>query len=691
MSTTNLKPQSNLAQSLDISQELMEQLKALIPDVFSEGKIDFNRLKSTLGDGLVNSNEHYELSWAGKSDARREIQRRTTATLRPDAVNSVNLDATQNLYIEGENLEVLRTLQKAYFGKVKMIYIDPPYNTGNDSFVYPDDYSETLKEYRERTGQIDEAGFVNKQTLWKKNSKENGQFHSVWLSMMYPRLFLARNLLREDGIIFVSIGEDEFADLKLLMDELFGEENFIESISWNKRVPKNDKGIGSIHEYILIYRKNSKIKHEFKMPKSGLSEVFKLVEDLKKKKVPLNKAEDAIKQLYEKRQFDRGITLYNNLTSDYRLFGKINMSWPNAETFGPDYEILHPITKKAIKIPDRGWRWKKGTFDEAASFVDGKYTDVVVRHDGSVICKKIWFAKDENTQSSSITFLDEVESFLLRSILSMKSDGGVEVENLFAGKSYFSYPKPSTLIKTLLGSIVCDDKDVVVDFFSGSGTTAQAVLELNEEDGRDRQFICIQMPELLEEATEAYKAGYRTISDIGRTRIAKVIEKIEAKRMEDSIQGTLVQEGKPKQSLGFNAFKLAPSNFKEWRTDIDNEADLLAQVEYHIDSTKPDSQAHSMVYELLLKMALPITTPIECLKLGSSDSEGGQKFIYIATPENGKSVALFFDAASEEATKFILKCCPAKVVCLNKCFKDSQALTNFSLQLQDANIALDIL
>ena len=676
---------SNIAQSLDLVSQRVAKLKELFPEVFSEDKIDFARLKTALGDATLQGAEHYELIWAGKSEARREIQRRTSATLRPDPSRSVKWGASKNLYVEGENLEVLRTLQKAYFGAVKIIYIDPPYNTGNDSFVYPDDYSESLGEYRARTGQTDEAGFINKHSLWKKNSKENGQFHSVWLSMMYPRLFLARNLLREDGVIFISIGEDEVADLKLLMDEIFGEENFVESISWNKRVPKNDKGIGNIHEYILLYKKNSKIKHEFKMPKAGLSEVFKFAEDLKKKKVPLDKAEEAIKKLYEKRQLDRGITLYNNLTDDYRLFGKINMSWPNAETFGPNYEILHPITRKALKIPDRGWRWKKETFDDAAGFVDGEYMDVVVRHDGSVICNKIWFAKDENTQSSSITFLDEVESLLLRSILSMKSDGGVEVENLFSGKSYFSYPKPSSLIKMLLGSLVCEDGDVVLDFFSGSGTTAQAVLELNEEDGIDRQFICIQMPELLDESTEAYKAGYRTISDIGSARIQKVIEIIESQRLVD-----LKNNGAAGVDplIGFDFFRLSPSNFKEWRADVDNGADLLAQLEYHVDSTRPDSEAQCMIYELLLKMALPITTPVKCHEL-KVDKKVMR--IYLATPETAKPIAIFFDNLSTLITDFILQESPAKVVCLNKSFQDSKALTNFSLQLEDANIALEIL
>ncbi len=221
--------------SLDINAELIAQLKAMLPDVFSEDKIDFQRLKTALGEDAFVQGEHYELSWAGKTEARKEIQKQTTATLAPNRAASVDFDHAQNLFIEGENLEVLRTLQRSYFGKVKMIYIDPPYNTGNDSFVYPDDYSERQDEYKKRTGMTDENGFLNKQDLWRQNRRENGQFHSVWLSMMYPRLYLSRNLLREDGVIFISIDDNEAANLKLLCDEVFGEENFVANVVWQKK------------------------------------------------------------------------------------------------------------------------------------------------------------------------------------------------------------------------------------------------------------------------------------------------------------------------------------------------------------------------------------------------------------------------------------------------------------------------
>ena len=642
---TTQQPESEisaLAHSLDINAERMAQLKALFPEAFTEGKLDVKRLAAALGESTSAGRENYELSWAGKADARAEIQKRTTVTLRPDVANSVNWDATQNLYIEGENLEVLRTLQKAYFGKVKMIYIDPPYNTGNDSFVYPDDYSETLKEYQARTGQTDEAGFVNKQTLWKKNSKENGQFHSVWLSMMYPRLFLARNLLRDDGVIFVSIDDNEAADLKLLMDEIFGEENFVANVLWQKKyaVSNDDPGIAPMHDHIFVYRKSEKFERNL---------------------LPRN---------------EKQLARYKNDDGDPRgawSSGEYVSSKTRTERPTLWYPIIHPQTGKEV-WPDESAVWRYS----------------YEQHQKMVKENRLYWGPNQSYEKPRLKrFLSEIQDGVVPStwwtfdIVGHNDEGQKETGDLL-GKKIFSTPKPVRLIRYVLA--IATNKDaLVMDFFGGSGTTAQAVLELNEEDGGNRQFICVQMPEVLEEDSEAYKAGYRTIADIGRARIKKVIERMEAKRQEASQQKKLEDaEASAPQVLGFNAFKLAPSNFKEWRTDVVEVSDLLGQLDYHVDSTKPDSEAGSMVYELLLKLALPITTPIECHDVGSAK-------VYMATPDSGKHVAMFFEALTDDVLAFILKSKPVKVLCLNKCFVDSQALTNFSLQLQDAAIALEVL
>lgn len=630
-----------IASSLDITQERIEQLKKLFPDAISEGQIDFKRLKADLGDNIAKTNEIYELSWAGKSEARREIQKRTTATLRPDTANSVNWDATQNLYIEGENLEVLRTLQKAYFGKVKMIYIDPPYNTGNDSFVYPDDYSERLAEYRARTSLTDEAGFLNKQDMWKKNTKENGQFHSVWLSMMYPRLFLARNLLREDGVIFVSIDDNEAADLKLLMDEIFGEDNFVNNISVKMsessgvKMSHVDKRLPKIKETVFLYKKND----------------FSKINAIKQKK----SSEDGTLEKYLK-YYSNVIENFEDSIENWKI-SKISDYLRN-QNINPDKDAI-----KSFQISN-AQRVIYRTNNPSLTDLNFKTATAPVKSSQGI--DYVWW------EGKQMLFLaDYIDEYICDlwtdiSTINLNKEGATEFKN---GK------KPLKLLNRCL-KLATDKNDLILDFFSGSGTTAQAVLELNEEDGGNRKFICVQMPEILEAESDAYKAGYKTIPDIGRTRIQKAIEEIRSKSSEDN---------KSEQDLGFKSFKLAPSNFKEWRTDIENADDLLAQMEYHIDSTKPDSLPQSMVYELLLKLALPITTPIVCHTIQNEQQ------VYIASLTDTKPVAMFFNDVSEEIKAFILKTKPAKVICLNKAFNDSQALTNFSLQLKDADIALEVL
>jgi adenine-specific DNA-methyltransferase len=610
-----------LSKSEDILQTNIEVLKKLFPTIVKEGKIDMKELEALLSDNVETSDEYYRFSWAGKSDARREANKPSTATLRPSKEESKNWDTTENIFIEGDNLEVLKLLQKSYAKKIKLIYIDPPYNKGKD-FVYRDNYSDNLKNYFIKSGQIDEEG--NKIST---NTESDGRFHSNWLNMIYPRLKLARNLLKEDGAIFISIDNNEVFNLKKVCDEIFGEENFVECITWNKRVPKNDKGIGNIHEYILVYAQKFSSEHEFTMRKEGLEDIDELLQKLKKNKTPIPEAEKELKKLYKKKGYDRGITLYNSLNEEYRIWGKINMSWPNSDTFGPRYIVPHPITKKAMKIPERGWRWKEDTFNTAAKIENGQYKEINELHDGTYLCGRIWFDKDENTQPSSINYLDEVDTFLLRSILSSKSDGGIEVEELFEGKSYFSYPKPTTLIQLLINSIKMDEGDIVLDFFAGSGTTANAVMQLNSEDGLNRKYICVQFPEPTDEKSEAYKAGFLNISEITKERIRRsgenIISKLklnsdEEKKKIDS-QFQFDDNGLSKNKLssekllekldkGFKSFKLDSSNINAWDGSVENfEQNLLNTVtNIKIDRTEED-----VLFEVLLKYGLNLIVPIE--------------------------------------------------------------------------------
>jgi adenine-specific DNA-methyltransferase len=510
-----------LVTSPDLNNERVETLKQMFPDLFSnEGKLNPLELKRIFEDEVTTDREQYTFTWKGKGNAKRHAFSPSKAALTYDPKRSVNPDrAKGNMIIEGENLEVLKLLTSAYREQIKCILIDPPYNKDADT-LYRDNYSVTKKEYWEENGSYRDGVKLD------TNPETSGRHHSDWLSMVYGRLLIARQLLSDDGVIFIHTDNNEVHNLRSLMDEIFGEENFIECITWNKRVPKNDKGIGNIHEYILVYVKKESLKHEFLMPKEGLAEINGLLARLKRKRTPIPEAEEAIRKLYEKRGYDRGITLYNSLNEDYRLWGKINMSWPNANTFGPRYTVKHPRTGLPVKIPDRGWRWKAETFNEAANIVDGDYKSIVELHDGSLVCGKIWFDKDEGTQPSSINFLDEVDKLLLRSVISLKSDGGIEVEKIFEGKSFFSYPKPTSLTKLLLRSVKLDENDIILDFFAGSGTTAHSVMRMNQEDGKNLQFILVQLPEALDKDKdhEAYKAGYRTISQLTIERCKRVVQ-----------------------------------------------------------------------------------------------------------------------------------------------------------------------
>ncbi|MBX2900938.1 MAG: site-specific DNA-methyltransferase [Cyclobacteriaceae bacterium] len=671
-------------ESLNIKDDNLNKLKAVLPEVFSEDQLDWEKLKAQFGDNIVIANERYTLNWAGKSDAFKALQQPTTATLKPAPEESINFDTTGNVFIEGENLEVLKVLQKSYYGKVKCIIIDPPYNTGSDSFIYPDSFKENKADYEKRIGDKDEEGYLMKEGYFRKNSKDSGHFHSNWLSMMYPRLFLAKNLMRDDGVIFIHIDSNEVQNLRLVMNEIFGEENFIECITWNKRVPKNDKGIGSIHEYVLIFVKNSIYKHEFTMQKNGLEEIDELLSKLKKKEIPLPEAEDEIQKLYNKKGYDRGITLYNSLNSEYRLWGKINMSWPNANTFGPRYEVKHPKSGKAVKVPDRGWRWKEDTFNTEAKIVDGKYQSILELHDGTFMCGRIWFDKDENTQPSSINYLDELDTLLLRSIISLKSDGGIEVEKIFEGKSYFSYPKPTSLAKTLINSIKLSDDDIVLDFFAGSGTNAHAVLDLNSEDGINRKFVMVQLPEPCAEDSEAFKAGFKTISSISQERIRRVIkshvqENLKPKQLgidlgQNTIGLAVGRENK-KSDLGLKVFKLSSSNFKIWRGNEITEENLTTQLDAFTNPVKEGSETDNMFYELLLKAGYQLTDKIE------------KRLLFYSVKDNELIVAL--ETMNPEVVEVITKSLPKpkKVITLDILFTNNDQLkTNTVLQMKDAGI-----
>lgn len=657
----------------DMAQMNVEKIAALFPNCVTEIKtkdgklkkaVNFDALKQMLGESVAEGDESYEFTWVGKRDAMVEAAKPIRKTLRPCVEESKNFDTTENLYIEGDNLEALKLLQEGYLGKVKMIYIDPPYNTGND-FIYKDDFRMDSAKYAEESGAVDDEG-----NRMVQNSDSNGRFHSDWCSMIYSRLLLARNLLTDDGVIFISIDDNEQANLKKICDEVFGEACFVDSIVWNKRIPKNDnKGIGNIHENVLAYVRDALLVRQFTMMKDGLDEVFELLADLKKKNVPIDIAEKELKKFYNKKGFDRGITLYCNLDNNYEPWGKINVSWPNADTFGPRFDVLHPLTKKPTKVPERGWRWNQESFNSKLD-----YKNVVKRYDGSFVCGEIWFAEDELTQPSSIKYLKDVGKMLLRSIVSLKSDGGMELEKIFDGKSFFSYPKPVSILRLLLGSIEENDC-LILDFFSGSATTAHAVMQLNAEDGGRRKFIMVQLPEKCDENSEAAKAGYKTICEIGKERIRRAGDKIlaeqQAKEKSASDKTDLFDSASDKPAtakpldIGFRVLKIDDSNMKDvyYSAGEISQQDLIEQ----ISNVKDGRTDLDLLFGCLVDWGVSLSLPIKTETIEN---------LQVYNVNDGDLVACFANDIPEAAIRQIAAAKPLRAVFRDSSFKSDSAKIN---------------
>ncbi|MEI6728695.1 MAG: site-specific DNA-methyltransferase [bacterium] len=480
-------PQTLHGDSLNIPETNQAKLKQLFPNVFTEtidengqtiSSLDFEKLKAELGtfsDIYDNRRERYTTDWPGKKDALKTIQATTKATLKPAREESINFDTTENLYIEGDNLEVLKLLQKSYYNKVKMIYIDPPYNTGKE-FIYPDNFAQSLENYLSLTGQTNEAG----QKL-SSNTQNEGRYHTNWLNMMYPRLYLARNLLKEDGVIFVSIDDHEVTNLRKLMDEIFGEENFVANIIWQSRTSiSDDHEVSDNHNYTLIYSKSR--------------------DDLKFYGLPLNEEE------------------YSNQDNDIR--GKWKLVPLDANKPGGDtkYPITNP-KNGIVYYPAEGRSWAINSQEYNRLLNDGRIK-FGMSDESSPKRKLFWEERiikgDTKTPSSLLINAGTTK------------DGTDEVATLFGIKKIFDYPKPVKFIKQLLVfGIFFNSNDIILDFFSGSATTAHAVLELNKTDGGNRKFIMVQLPEKCDESSEAYKAGYKTIAEIGKERIRRVIKKLE--------------------------------------------------------------------------------------------------------------------------------------------------------------------
>ena len=614
-------------------KERLEALRLLMPEVFDEGYIDWEKLKVALGENVNFTNERYVLNWAGKSEAFRVMQQPSKATLVPCREESVTFDNTQNIFIEGENMEVLKVLQKSYFGKVKMIYIDPPYNTGSDSFIYPDKFSESKEEYLRRVGDKNEEGYMTHDGMFHKNVKENGQYHSNWLNMMMPRLYLAKSLLREDGVIFISIDDNEVHNLRLLMNEIFGEENFVAQFIWEKRITReNRKAISNRCEYVLCYTKSSE-------GRIGL--------------LPMN---------------EEAKGRYKNPDNDPRgLWTSVPaIAQAGHGTKKQFYTLVTPAGKELLPPSGSCWRY------------------TLVKMQEAINDKRIWFGSDGNGVPRIKKFLHEgkqgltPETLLTADSVGTNDSAKRELVNLFDGIAVFETPKPITLVAHLINICNVDDGDIVLDFFAGSAPTAHAVMFLNK-DGKNRKYICVQMDELCEESSEAYRAGYKTIAEISKERIrragAKIRKGIEIEQTKQKGQLSFGEDQTVVMpDLGFKVFKLSDSNFKQWR-DIQgsNKEEWQQQILNFLDPITENATIDNMVYELLLKSGKDLNSVIE-----------HKKGYYTI---NGKDLILMLESATQEVIDSILVEHPNKVIALDRLFEGNDQLkTNTVLQMKDIGV-----
>lgn len=614
-------PESLDLHSQDIAEAKRDELLRLFPEVRTEGgKLDIDRLRLALGESVDAGKERYALTWPGKAECFKVIQTPSLGALRPCPEESVNFDTTENLIIEGDNLEVLKLLQKSYLGKVKIVYIDPPYNTGND-FIYPDNYTESLQTYLEYTGQTDAEG-----RTFGTNTDADGRFHSKWLNMMYPRLYLARNLLKEDGAILISIDDAEIDNLRKICSEVFGEVNFIACLVWEKG-RKNDARLFSVgHEYLVVYAKAlDKLKETktiWREEKPGAKDIWMEYVRLRALHgTDDKKVESAIKgwfQALPKNHPSKKWARYHRIDSNGPWRDR-DISWPGGD--GPTYDVVHPVTGKPCKVPEAGWRYssseemqrqiKLGLVEFRKDHTEPPFRKAHIRpipdeveDDGATV--------EENGESEG-----ELATQVRGSYLYKQSQVAVKYLRKLMGVKLYDNPKDheeiAKLVKYIVGSSV---SEIVVDFFAGSGTTGEAVLRLNEEFDSNHKFILVQLPEPCnpKERTgkAALNAGLTTVAEITKERIRRTV-----KTLNDVGEGKLNLEDATKRDRGFRVFKLAVSNLETWEAAKSKDPETLAkQLDLHVEHIRAGRTNQDLLYEVLLKSGFPLTTRVETLTLG---------------------------------------------------------------------------
>lgn len=634
--------------TMNIEQANVEKLKEVFPEVFADGKVDFDKLQGLLGHYIADDKEKYSFSWKGKADSLRLAQKRSTGTLRPCKEESKNWDTTENLYIEGDNLEVLKLLQSSYLNSIKMIYIDPPYNTGND-FVYTDDFADGIRHYKQVTGQAT-----------KSNPETAGRYHTNWLNMMYPRLKLARNLLTDDGVIFISIDDNEQANLKKLCDEVFGEDNFIAVFPWRKRTAKSDVpfGVSQDYEWIMAYARSQDF---------------------------IAAIEGGTRKYFTTPDFPGRPWRIHDLT-------KQTSASERPKSF---FTLVNPKTGKEYPAnPNRTWAITKDTFE--GYYKQGK---IVFPDDYdflNITQPAFRYFKDDDEKKAGEKFGCIAVSTSLPKEIGMTKDGTAEITELFE-KKVFGFPKPVALLKFLISITTKFDKDaIVLDFFSGSATTAHAVMQLNAEDGGKRKFICVQLPEKTDEQSEAYKAGYKTICEIGKERIRRAGEKIKADLMESGPsdrknqqkikEGAIMAadahwEGDPEYQrqaqqmadnldIGFKVFKLDSSNLVKWdNTPTTDEEEVKKRIQQSLFYLVEGREDLDLVYEIMLKYGLPLTLPVEERKFDGASA-------YIINHPDYKVLICLQPNITLSAVEEMDKETIGTYIFADRCFTDANILSN---------------
>lgn len=591
--------------SMDLERANLDKLRGVFPECFAEGKLDIDKLLGLCGEYIDNDFEKYRFEWKGKAECLRLAQKRSAGTLRPCPGESVDWEHTRNLYIEGDNLEVLKLLQTAYYRKVKMIYIDPPYNTGND-FVYADDFADPLARYREVTAQTT-----------KSNPETMGRFHTNWLNMMYPRLRLAANLLRDDGVIFISIDDNEMDNLKKICNEVFGEENFLGMILWKKKTNGNNMGfIPPVHDYILAYARS--------------------IVDIKD--IGYDVTEEHISKTYSNPDNDpRGPWTTMDLSANHK---------------GPYFTITNPVTGETFNPPE-GRYWVFNEEEVKKRIADGR---IIFGKTGTTRpVQKVFAAERIHGKIRAESWWDKH---------GMNEDATTEMRELFGQGKLFTHPKPSKLIYNLVKIATSNSDDIILDFFSGSATTAHAVMSLNAEDNGKRRFILVQLPEKTE------IGEYPNICEIGKERIRRA--------------GASIGAG----DTGFRVFKLDSSNLKTWgAAPIDPQAgdvigELANRMNAMIHRVKPDRSDLDMVFEVMLKLGVPLDFPV-------SEVSVNGKTAYSVGEDCLLLVCLTPDIQPEDVEQ-MAEYAPAKAVISRDSFADDTAMANAWYILRDRGVDLKL-